>query len=257
MSNSIANEIEIIDDDAFSYEGYQVVRGEFFAHVYEPSFTFNNYKVSVNTACIKKLPEFDYVQILVNPDDKKLAVRPCKEDEKDSFRWCSATSKRSPKQITCRMFFAKVLSLMEWNPNYRYKLLGKLINSGNELLFVFDLNSPEIYKRTLKEDGKTTTSRTPAYPEEWKNQFGVPVEEHRAAMQINLFDGYAVFGLEEDTTKPSNESAQATITVSESEGLEHEQSYEQLSITTTIPGNRPEEKPHSYTQENLTFAGRS
>ena len=97
------NEMEIINDDDFSYEGYQVVRGEFFAHIYEPSFTFNNYKVSVNTACIKKLPEYDYVQILVNPDEKKLAVKPCKEDEKDSFRWCSATSKRSPKQITCRI----------------------------------------------------------------------------------------------------------------------------------------------------------
>lgn len=47
-------EIEIIDDDAFSYEGFQVVRGEFFAHIYEPSFTFNGNKVSVNTACIKK-----------------------------------------------------------------------------------------------------------------------------------------------------------------------------------------------------------
>ena len=255
MSNTITNDIEIIEDDAFSYEGYQVVRGEFFAHVYEPSFTFNNYKVSVNTACIKKLPEFDYVQILVNPDDKKLAVRPCREDEKDSFRWCSATAKRSPKQITCRMFFAKVLSLMEWNPNYRYKLLGKLVHSGDELLFIFDLNSPEIYKRTLKEDGKTTTSRTPAYPEDWKNQFGVPVEEHRAAMQINLFNGYAVFGLEEETSTPN--TSEPVITIKESEEPAHEQSYEQLSITASISGDRPQEKPYSYSQENPTPFGRS
>lgn len=247
----MTNEIEIIEDDSFSYEGYQVVRGEFFAHVYEPSFTFNNYKVSVNTACIKKLPEFDYVQILVNPEEKKLAVRPCNEDEKDSFRWCSATNKRSPKQITCRMFFAKVLSLMDWNPNYRYKLLGKLIHSDNELLFVFDLTSPEIYKRTIKEDGKTTTSRTPAYPEDWKNQFGLPVEEHRAAMQINLFNGYAVFGLEEDSQKQS--STEPILTVTESEESNNEQSYEQLSITTSISSDRSEKKSYSYTQKNLTF----
>ena len=62
-----SREIEIIEDDAFSYEGFQVVRGEFFAHIYEPSFTFNGNKVSVNTACIKKLPETEFVQILVNP----------------------------------------------------------------------------------------------------------------------------------------------------------------------------------------------
>ena len=84
--------IDYVEDDSFTFEGYQVVRGEFFSHVFEPSFTFNNYKVQVNTACIKRLPEFDYVQILVNPETKKLAVRPCQEDERDSFRWCSAPS---------------------------------------------------------------------------------------------------------------------------------------------------------------------
>ena len=78
-SNS-KREIPIVEDDAFSYEGYQIVRGEFFAHTYEPSFTFNANKVSVNTACIKKLPDTDYVQILVNSVEKKLAVRPCLEE---------------------------------------------------------------------------------------------------------------------------------------------------------------------------------
>ena len=153
VAPSPSNQMEVIDDDSFSYDGYQVVRGEFFAHIYEPSFTFNNYKVSVNTACIKKLPDVEYVQILVNPIEKKLAVRPCREEEKDSFRWCSSGKKRSPKQITCRIFFAKVISLMDWNPNYRYKILGKLIRSGNEILFIFDLTSPEIFPRTLKDNG--------------------------------------------------------------------------------------------------------
>ena len=97
QTNDEKNTIPVTEDDAFSYDGYQVVRGEFFAHTYEPSFTFNSSKVSVNTACIKKLPDTDFVQILVNPDEKKLAVRPCQEDEKDSFRWCSATAKRSPR----------------------------------------------------------------------------------------------------------------------------------------------------------------
>ena len=179
QTNDEKNTIPVTEDDAFSYDGYQVVRGEFFAHTYEPSFTFNSSKVSVNTACIKKLPDTDFVQILVNPDEKKLAERPCQEDEKDSFRWCSATAKRSPRQITCRIFFAKVVSLMGWNSSYRYKLLGKLIRSDNELLFVFDLTTPEIFVREEKEDGKIKASRTPSYPEEWQNQFGVPIEEHQ------------------------------------------------------------------------------
>jgi hypothetical protein len=228
--NTRSREIEITDVDTFNYDGYQVVRGEFFAHIYEPSFTFNSNKVSVNTACIKKLPSVDYVQILVNPDDKHLAVRPCKEDEKDSFRWCSATSKRTPKQITCRVFFAKVIALMGWNPNYRYKLLGKLIRSNDELLFVFDLSTPEIFMRTIKDDGKEKTSRTPTYPEEWKNQFGVPVEDHQNSLQINIFDGYAVFGIHENEKKLSSNSIETNqMQANESE----EKNYEQTSLFTT------------------------
>lgn len=199
MKQQTDEDVEI--DDDFSFDGYQVVRGEFFSHIFEPSLTFNNYKVQVNTACIKKLPEFDYVQIMVNPDEKKLAVRPCMEDEKDSFRWCSATAKRSPKQISCRMFFAKVFTLMNWQIDYKYKLLGKLKKANGQYLFVFDLNAPEIYKRTIKDDGKSTTSRSPVFLEEWKNDFGIPVSEHKSAMQIGIFNGQAVFGLKKDAVK--------------------------------------------------------
>lgn len=37
LIQSSSRDLQIIEDDAFSYEGYQVVRGEFFAHTYEPS----------------------------------------------------------------------------------------------------------------------------------------------------------------------------------------------------------------------------
>ena len=82
----------------------------------------------------------------------KLAVRPCREDDKDSFLWCTEKAgKRKPKQITCRLFFAKLVALMDWNPNYRYKMLGKIIKSGEEYLILFDLTATETYQRIIKE----------------------------------------------------------------------------------------------------------
>lgn len=199
-------EIEVTETESFNYDGFQVVRGEFFSHIYEPSFTLNKSKVSVNKACIRKLPEIEYVQILVNASEKKLAVRPCKEEEKDSVKWCSSGEKKNPKQITCRIFYAKVIELMGWNPDNRYKLLGKLMKSNDEYLFIFDLNNPEIYKPKVKSDGKSVISRTPTYPSDWQNQFGVTVEEHRKNLQVNIFDGVAVFGIQDSSNKSSAES---------------------------------------------------
>lgn len=198
-------EAEVLQEDAFSYEGYQVVRGEFFAHMSEPSIAFNKCRVSVNAACLKKMPEVDFVQILINAEDKKLAVRPCGEDEKDSFLWCSNRgNKKKPKQITCRVFFAKLFHLMEWNPEYRYKLLGKLVQSQNELLFAFDLSAPEVYQRII-QDGVTKATRTPTYPADWQNQFGLDIEEHKKSLQINIFDGYAVFAIN-DTNRNTTDT---------------------------------------------------
>lgn len=195
-----------VQDDFFSYDGYQVVRREFFAHVYEPSISFNNCRISLNNACLTRLPDVDYVQILVNPEKKKLAVRPSSEGEKDSFLWCSTKGeKRKPRQIICRMFFAKVIELMGWNPDYRYKILGKLVQSGSEHLFIFELSDTEVYQRFLSDGDKVKTSRTPVFPAEWQNQFGLPVEEHRRLLQVNIFEGYTVFGIKD---KPVNAPAE-------------------------------------------------
>lgn len=202
---------DIIKDESFSYAGYQVVRGEFFAHINEPSIVFNKCKVYVNTACVNKLPDVDYVQILVNPDESKLAVRPCNEDEKDSFLWCGInrkTGRKKPRAITCRLFFAKVVQLMDWNPEYRYKMLGKLIQSNGENLFIFDLAATEIYQRVQMEGEKPKSSRTPVFPAEWQNQFGLPVEEHRKSLQVNIFEGYAVFGLKDPARAEKNRAIQ-------------------------------------------------
>ena len=54
---------EIIDmGDDFNFDDYQVVRREFFAHIKEPSITFNECKVYVNTACLNKFPNNDYIR---------------------------------------------------------------------------------------------------------------------------------------------------------------------------------------------------
>lgn len=204
-------DIEIVDDDTFSYEDYEVVRGEFFAHTYEPMVSFYSNKIFVNTACLRKFEEVEYIQILVNPEEKKLAIKPAEEEDKDSFKWTAGKSKRTPRQVKCTLFYAKVFSLMGWNPDYKYKLLGKLIRSKNELLFVFDMKSPEIFiRRADIASGKVKLSRNATYPEEWQNQFGLPAKDHQNTVSINIFDGYTVFGIQKESETQNMEVEERT-----------------------------------------------
>lgn len=185
-------------DGEFDYEGYQVVRREFFAHTSEPSITFNNFKLYFNAACLKKFPSVDYVQALVNVDRKSLAIRLCREEEQGSVSWCvPGSARRKPRQVTCKLFFANLFSLMGWNPDYRYKLLGKVVHAKDEYLIAFDLTATEVYQRVFKDGEKPKTSRIPVFPADWKGQFGLPFKEHRKSMQIDVFDGYAIYAVKD------------------------------------------------------------
>lgn len=196
---SESDEIFDLGED-FDFGDFQVVRREFFAHLREPSLTFNNCRIYVNAAAINKFPHTDYMQVLINREKKILALRPCKEGARDSYKWSyESKGKRKPSQITCKIFYAKVFTMMEWDSDCRYKLLGNVIHSNGEYLLAFDLTSTEVYQKTYTEGAKPKTSRTPIFPAGWQNQFGIPFNEHRQSMQINIFDGYAIYAIKDNT----------------------------------------------------------
>lgn len=214
------NDEELIEmSKNFSLEEFQVVRREFFAHIREPAVTFNNRKVYVNSACLTKFPNTDYVQVLINPHTKIMALRPCGENERGAFRWCSLSKeKRKPRQTTCTLFFLKMFDMMNWNPDYRYKMLGNIIRANGEYLIAFDLTSTEVYKRTYEEEGaESTASRKPIYPIGWQNQFGMTFNEHKQSMLVNIFEGYAIYSIKENKTVRKNSAAADQLTLSEGE----------------------------------------
>lgn len=198
-------EIQVVNID---YSKCQVVRGEFFAHLNEPAITFNNNKVSVSTACIRRLPEIDYVQIMINPCDNRLYVRPSSEGEQHAFVWITKGAKRQAKQVSCPVFFAKIIDATGWNPDYRYKLLGKLVRNGDELLFAFDLNDYQKFER-MARDGMTRASRTPIYRVEWEKPFGPTVEEHRKRLQVNIFKNCAILNVTEKSVSLTTETQES------------------------------------------------
>lgn len=48
--------------------------------------TVNVDKIGVNTACVRLMPDVEYVQILVNRKEKKLLLKPCDEIEITGYR---------------------------------------------------------------------------------------------------------------------------------------------------------------------------
>lgn len=186
----------LYEDRAFSYDGYQVVRGEFLSRNNMPAICFDGVRLSVNTACLRKMPGVSYIQFLVNPSERKLVLRPCGEDDKDSFLLCSEKEgKRIPRKIVCRLFTAMLSELMGWGMDKRYRIMGSVVRTKSDCLMLFDLNAAEMLYRAAKRSEAKNLTRKSYFPEEWRDHFGLTVNEPEKSIMVNLFDDYTVFGL--------------------------------------------------------------
>lgn len=218
--------LELAQD--FSYDGYQVVRRELFAHLREPAVVIRRDSVTFNTACIAGLEDAVYIQILVNQENKRMVVRKCEENDKDALRWCvEKPDKRKSRKMTNKLFSAMMYDMMGWDLDCRYKMLGYKITHEDETMYIFDLLEPEIYMDTKRKRKKADSvqktdanvapeeltkeqmeeqqkeeiavkverklNRIPFYPKEWKDSFGLPVKEHEKALETNLKEGYVEF----------------------------------------------------------------
>ena len=232
MINQTIENTENIDQKAlelaqdFSYDGYQVVRRDLLAHLREPAVVIRRDSVTFNTACIAGLEDAVYIQILVNQDNKRMVVRKCEENDKDALRWCiEKPDKRKSRKMSNKLFSAMMYDMMGWNTDCRYKILGHKITHEDETMYIFDLLETEIFMDTkrkkkanpdsLEKKEELVTAETdqtpeqnqeeiaakvarklnriPFYPKDWKDSFGLSVEEHKKALETNLTDGYIEF----------------------------------------------------------------
>ena len=175
---------EVSEEEIVSLAGYQVTKAELFAHTREPAITIWENRLKFNMACLRRFPGVTHIQVLISPDERRLVIRPCSPDTPDCLRWATGGGEKEIKnrEMMCKIFSAKIFDLMQWDKQYRYKVLGKPASCDGEFLFLFKLNDFE-----LSVSGKRKGSYL---PEDWRDYFGVPATEHEAEYKINLAEGY-------------------------------------------------------------------
>lgn len=198
--NNNEKKIRVYDEeqevDEIQIDGFQVVRREYFAHLFEPAVSIKVDAITFNCACIRKFPNVQYIQLLINPEQKRLVIKPCDEDAKDAIKWCNIKNgKQSPRTINCKIFGAKLFDMLKWSITYRYKLLGLIAKSNGEQIAAFSLEDTEVYPaKEIDENGAVKkTGKKAFYPESWRESFGLPVEEHDDKLKIDILSGYARF----------------------------------------------------------------
>ena len=186
ISNSVSGKLSIKKLEksrfsAFDLEGYQVVRNQFTQVRYEgPALTISGEKITFNVFCVKKYADIGYIQLLLHPTERKIAIRPCGEQDTHSIRWRPDPDKPiSSKTLTCQHFRNALYSIMEWNPDYLYRIRGVWAKQGEEQIIIFHLVNavPAVYipQESESDSQKKTTELC---PDEWSDSFGEEFYEH-------------------------------------------------------------------------------
>ena len=177
--------------DRFDFEGYEVVRREFFSKANCPAITIKYGSITFNIRAIRKLRECQFVQILINPEKKLMIVKPCEEDEKDSLQ-CSRVDPHGrvvPRTITGKIFTAQLYKDMNWSIESTVKILGTLNTCQDERIFIFDLSNAEAYLHLADPSGESKRrKRVPFMPEHWQGSYGVSYEESQNQI-VTTFEG--------------------------------------------------------------------
>ena len=177
--------------------GFTVARTELFDILRRPYAKFEEKKIKFSAVCVQKFAEKCYVELLINPITRKLAIRPTDKANRNAVIISKASEgRRIPKDVSCAAFGKTLFALLGWNVHCRYRIIGDFISQGDELAYVFDAERAEAFFESFPNPGEDGDSEPPtqpltaagkytrAIPEEWTKSFGEMYYLHELPLSV-------------------------------------------------------------------------
>lgn len=186
-------EVEV-DAGDFDLRGFEITRSEFLDSANRPAASFGDNRMSFSIACTRKFREKGYVELLINPVEQKIAVRPTNKDNRSGVQFSiNNHGTYTPRGIPATAFLKTIYELFDWDVGCKYRIIGSLYEQDDELAYIFDVENTEIYLssgavspcdasgshlKPLMSSGK----RIRAIPQEWMNSFGMDYYLHELSI---------------------------------------------------------------------------
>lgn len=180
-----------------SFDGYELPPRTQFSMLKKPAVSIKYGKLTFNMACIRLFEGVKHILPIVNSNKKKLAVIPCTEEESASVEWArnNKEGKWTNKDITSVDFVDNLFSLMDWDRECRYKILGRVAASERGLILVFEMEEAIMFAPRKEEyinptTGETKKRQVKFYPDAYKNRIGRSYSDYEQYRQMNLFEDF-------------------------------------------------------------------
>lgn len=205
------------------FRGFEIARSQFFDIKNRLSVRFSNEKFSFGKACLKKLENAEYVELLIHPLHHLLAVRPSSKEVRNAIRWAKRDAKETthPKTLSGAAFLGVFYELFDWDTDNKYRACGIRRQEGGMAVLVFDLDETEVFMPEDcidSEDVETEDELLPnsgksiiAYPSTWAHNFGA--NYYAQAKELAMFMADGTWQLSEQPQPYSNSDLKVTSPV--------------------------------------------
>ncbi|MBR0365311.1 MAG: recombinase family protein, partial [Clostridia bacterium] len=114
---------------------FQVVNGDMFSRLSEPVIRITAKSITFSKSCISKLPQTEAVEMLFNPVERMIVVRPCSSDHPNAIEW---ESKYKGAGALCKVLYDS----MGWDTDYSFRVPCRTLTGPNgEKVLVFDMDN--------------------------------------------------------------------------------------------------------------------
>lgn len=131
---------------SFDLRKFEAVSIRMFEEQQIPSISLQEDEIKFSTSCVRAMACDHYVEFMVHPLQKKIAIRPTTEDNRYAIQWSSGgKDNRVPHSISCKAYIDTLFQIFGWKPDYKYKLYGCIYRDGKDAACIFTTTDASVY----------------------------------------------------------------------------------------------------------------
>ena len=112
---------------SFDLRKFRSVSVSLFDEQQIPAIMLQKDEIKFSMSCVRKMGCDNYVELLIHPLQKKIAIRPTKKENRYAIQWTSGgRTNKEVRSISCKAYIETLFQIFDGGLDYKYKLFGNI-----------------------------------------------------------------------------------------------------------------------------------
>ena len=136
---SIPQEVSIeVHEGDYDLRGFEIAHMDFADVSKQATVSIGERSIKFSSACYRKLPGQEWIEILIHPTIKRLAVRAAEKDNRNAVLWGSKSGSQTlPKTVYCTAFYQIICELLGFDVSKKYRLDATVARDQKDCALIF------------------------------------------------------------------------------------------------------------------------